>query len=169
MTDAPQRRMRVQAFSRVTRVLGMSLVLLLLAGPVFSEDGEGNIKYRQNLMSAIGYSTGAIGDILKYRLHFISNIQTHANNIAADAKLISSAFQNKFVDGKTDAKANIWSDWEDFEKKIQDLRSAAVSLSEATADGNMEQIQGGLKNLGKACNSCHKQFRKPKEESYKNK
>lgn len=169
MIDALTLRMRAQVFAPMTRVLGISLVLFFLAGPASSEEGEGNIKYRQNLMSAIGYSTGAIGDILKYRLHFVANIQTHANNIAADAKLISSAFQNKFVDGQTDSKANIWSDWEEFEEKIQALESAAVSLSEATADGDLKQIQNGLKTLGKSCSSCHKQFRKPKEESYKNK
>ena len=154
---------------RIQCVLGAVIVFLLLATPTWAQNDEGHIKYRQHLMGSIGASTGAVGDILKYRLSLLPNVETHAKNIAADAKLIASAFREKVVSGATDAKANIWTEWEDFEKAIQAMETAAENLEEAGDDADLGKIAAGMKSLGRSCSGCHKQFRKPKEESYKRK
>lgn len=160
-------RLQVSLSSQVKSLLGTTLVMLLLSGPAWAQEGQGHIKYRQNLMSSVGGSTGAAADILKYRLSFLSNIETHAKNIAADAKLISSAFREKVDEGATDSKANIWSEWGDFEEAIRNLETAAANLARAGADADLTQIATSMKALGRSCSGCHKQFRKPKEESYK--
>jgi cytochrome c556 len=143
-------------------------VLLLASSPALAQSPEGTIQYRQNLMSAIGSDMGAIGDILKFRLPLTGNIQTHASNIASNAGLISSAFKAQVTEGATDSKPEIWQDWAHFEKDIAELQKAANQLSETVANGgDGAAIGANVKALGRTCGGCHKEFRKPKEESYK--
>jgi cytochrome c556 len=45
----------------------------------------------------------------------------------------------------------------------------AAELATVAQGGNMEAISAQVKKLSDACGNCHKPYRKPKEESYKNK
>jgi cytochrome c556 len=45
----------------------------------------------------------------------------------------------------------------------------AAELAKIAQNGNMEAISAQVKKLSEACSDCHKPYRKPKEESYKNK
>ena len=42
-------------------------------------------------------------------------------------------------------------------------------MAETAAGGDAAAIGAQLKEVGGACKQCHDDFRKPKEESYKNK
>ena len=156
-------------FSVLSQALILTL-LLLMPSTALAQSPEGTVQYRQNLMSAIGSDMGAIGDILKFRLPLTGNIQTHASNIASNAGLISSAFKAQVAEGATDSKPEIWQDWAHFERDIAKLQKAANQLSETVAQGgDGAAIGANVKVLGKTCGGCHKEFRKPKEESYKTK
>ena len=49
-----------------------------------------------------------------------------------------------------------------------ELQKAANQLSETVANGgDGAAIGANVKALGRTCGGCHKEFRKPKEESYK--
>lgn len=132
------------------------------------EGGQARIEYRQKLMSAIGTNMGAIGDILKNRLDIPGGVANHANQMADAAALIAPAFKKQLAEGATDAKVEIWSDWAGFEKAIADYESAARALAAAAASGDAGATGKAMRGLGKSCGGCHKPYRKPKEESYKN-
>ena len=89
------------------------------------------IEYRQLVMSGVGSNMGAIGGILKNQLVLPGAIAIHAQQMADGAKLIGPAFKAKVIAGKTDAKAEIWSDWAKFEKSIADYEKAATGLAAA--------------------------------------
>ena len=158
------------------RVLLLALLTLAtafapasLAGADDHEAGQAQIEYRQKLMSVIGTNMGAISDILKNRLAVPGGVANHANQMAEAAALIAPAFKKELTRGATDAKPEIWSDWAGFEEAIADYESAARTLA-AAADGDDPSAVGpAMRGLGKSCGGCHKPFRKPKEESYKNK
>jgi len=126
------------------------------------------IDYRQHVMGAIGANMGAIGDILKNKLDRPGAIAIHAQEMVLSAKLIAPAFQQKVVEGKTDAKPAIWSDAPKWEKAIGDYESAAKDLAAAAQGSDAAATGKAVKALGDACGGCHDKFRKPKEESYKN-
>lgn len=158
---------RVRTF---LRICPLWLAIACLGSPALAQNAEGTIQYRQNLMSAIGSDMGAIGDIMKFQLPLVANIKTHAANIASNSGLIASAFKADVSQGATDAKADIWQDWSAFEASANELQQAAQKLSDAVASGaETAAVVSDLKALGRACGSCHKKFRKPKEESYKRK
>jgi cytochrome c556 len=161
---------------RLTLAL-VSLVALLATSTIASADShEGekavdpNIKYRQALMSVIGANMGALGDIMKGQLGLPRNLESHAKQLTLSSHLIESAFEKKVVDGPTDAKAEIWKDQAKFREAIISFREASMKFEQAVADGNDPVLVGAaMKALGKSCGTCHKPFRKPKEESFKNK
>jgi cytochrome c556 len=136
---------------------------------VQAQDNEAFIQYRQKVMMSNGANMGAIGDILKNKLPYQSHITAHAEEIQRMSLLIPDTFKKDIADGKTDAKPEIWKEWDKFTAAANDMGREAAELAKVAQSGNMEAISAQAKKLGDACGACHKPFRKPKEESYKNK
>jgi cytochrome c556 len=126
------------------------------------------IEYRQLVMGAVGSNMGAIGGILKNQLALPGAIAIHAQQMAESAKLMGPAFKQKVTVGKTDAKPKIWSDWAKFEQAIADYEKAATKLAAAAKGSDAAATGAAVKALGESCGGCHDDFRKPKEQSYKN-
>ena len=128
------------------------------------------IEYRQLVMGAIGSNMGAIGAILKNQLVLAPGaVANHAQQMADSAKLIAPAFKRNVSLGKTDAKAKIWKEWAKFETAIADYEKAAVDLADAAKSSDPAAVGLAVKALGESCGGCHDSFRKPKEESFRNK
>lgn len=161
--------------SRSLFIAAAALILSIAPlGPALA-DGHGHadeaspaVKYRQSLMDGVGANMGAISHILKNRLSLPGHIQNHASQMALAADLVAAAFKGGDATGPTDAKSEIWSDWAGFEADIADFSKAAKGLEAAAASGDPAAIGPAMKMLGKSCGGCHKAYRKPKEESYKN-
>lgn len=164
-------------FTQSTRsfLLVVSLSTVFLGSPVRAEhhedaaDPEISLKYRQSVMSIVGTNMGAIGDIMKNGLALPGAVANHAGQMADSAALIGPAFTHKVTSGATDAKADIWQDWAKFEEAIANFEEAARGLQTAAEGPDKSAVGPAMRALGKSCGGCHKPFRKPKEESYKNK
>ena len=126
------------------------------------------IEYRQLVMGAIGSNMGAIGGIMKNQLALPGAIANHAHQMADAAKLIAPAFKQKVTAGKTDAQPEIWTDWAKFEAAAADYEKAATNLATAANGSDPAAVGLAVRALGESCGGCHDSFRKPKEESYKN-
>ena len=128
------------------------------------------LEYRQRLMKAHGASMGSIGDILKYKLPYDSNhIATHAKNISQYAKLIPDAFKKEVTAGLTDAKPEVWKNWDDFAAKANAVSEASAALAAAAGGGDMRAMMPHVKAVGDACRGCHNTYRKPEEERFERK
>ncbi|MBW2423897.1 MAG: cytochrome c [Deltaproteobacteria bacterium] len=169
---------RRSRFSRFPRHVAPAMVTVLSAVLVLASatsvgadapaDADPAIQYRHKLMEAIGSNMAAIADIMKYGLDLPGHVENHARQLEKSAALIAGAFKAKVVEGPTDAKPEIWQDWAKFEQAIADYEKAAGAFASAAAGSDGEAIGAAMKGLGKSCSGCHKSFRKPKEESYKN-
>jgi len=149
--------------------LAILICLVVTTATVQAQDNEAFIQYRQKVMGSNGANMGAIGDILKNKLPYQSHITAHAEEIQRMSLLIPDSFKKDIADGKTDAKPEIWKEWDKFTAAANDMGREAAELAKVAQSGNMEAISAQVKKLGDACGACHKPFRKPKEESYKNK
>jgi cytochrome c556 len=146
------------------------LVLIALAVPLASvqaQSDESFIEYRQKVMQSMGANMGAIGATLKNKLPYQSHIVHHAYQIQSASQLITDAFKKQITAGKTDAKPEIWQDWNKFAAAAKQLEDDSGKLASVAQSGDMAAIAAQVKAVGKACGGCHKPFRKPKEESYK--
>jgi cytochrome c556 len=146
-------------------ILGALFLLPLHSASAQSD--EAFIKYRQKVMQSQGANMGAIADIMKEGLPHKANIAGHALELASSAKLIPTAFEKQVTEGMTDAEAKIWKEKDEFKEYAEKLQKAAANLEKVSmSDGD---VGAAVKAVGKACGDCHKEYRKPKEQSYKNK
>jgi cytochrome c556 len=143
--------------------------LLLVAAASWAQDDEAVIGYRQKVMEAQGANMGAIGDILKFNLPYQKDISGHAQALGVSARMIAAAFEKPVSAGKTDAKPEIWKNWDEFKADADKLAEASDELAKVAAGTDMNAIMAQVKKVGGACGKCHESFRKPKEESYQRK
>jgi cytochrome c556 len=160
-------------FSGLSRrtITAILFVCFVLASGVQAADDENAapmVGYRQMLMSVVGGNMGSMADIMKYRLDLPGHVAVHAGQMAEMAQLIAPAFKENVETDATDAKQEIWQDWANFESKIADFEKAARNLETAAKGGDPAAVGPAMKALGKSCGDCHKLFRKPEEESFKN-
>jgi len=147
-------------------------VVFLLSSPAVlgqKKMGDPNIGYRQKVMKSQVVNLRGIFDIVKKKVPHTGNLALHAQNINNNSKMILAAFKQRVVEGPTDAKPDIWENWEEFEKKVMALQQESAKLVKAARSMEKGAFGAQLKKTGKACGNCHKKFRKPKKESYKRK
>ena len=156
---------------RKRSMLGMAVVVVVwLSMPLASalaQTDQDYLTYRQKLMASNGDNMGAIGAILKANLPYTDHIAAHAQSIHAASKLIEDTFKKEITEGKTDAKPDVWQDWDKFVDAAKKLEEESGKLAEVAKSGDMAAIAAQVKATGKACGDCHKPFRKPKEERFK--
>jgi cytochrome c556 len=149
--------------------LAVLICLVFTSTIVQAQEDEAFIQYRQKVMTSISANMGAIGDILKNKLPYQSHIAVHAQEIQRMSTVIPEAFKKDIAAGKTDAKPEIWKEWDKFVAAANTMGLEAAELVKVAQNGNMEAIGAQVKKLSDTCGNCHKPYRKPKEESYKNK
>ena len=64
-------------------------------------------------------------------------------------------FEKAGVDPASESKPEIWTNWDDFVKKANDLNAAATALDASTLEG----VQAGMGAIGGACKACHTAYR----------
>jgi len=151
--------------------LATLVILVVLAGVATSmaqDKDAAMITYRQKLMQSQALHASAMGAILKGEWPYKEDGPAHAKALVADAMLVVNAFKTQTADVKTDAKPEIWKEWSKFEEKAKALEEAANKLAAMAGSSDMSGVPAQMKAVGEACGGCHKEFRKPKEQSYKN-
>lgn len=151
----------------VAGLAAAALTLLVASSAIAADDDAAVIGYRQKVMQANGANMGAIGDIVKFKLPYQKDIAGHARAISLSAKMIASAFEKPVSAGETDAKPEIWRQWDDYKKDAAKLVEASDKLAKVAEGGNAPAIVAQVKEVGNVCQHCHEDFRKPKEQSYK--
>ena len=149
----------MQLIQRAMAATVLAVGLLSVAGGVHADE-QGSIKYRQALMNANAGHAAAVAQIASGGVAFQDQLKGHAHALAEVAKWVAPAFKEKALAGKTRAKEEIWSDWNDFESKAKAFADASAKVSAAADAGDMAAVGDGLNAVFDACKSCHKKFRK---------
>ena len=89
-------------------------------------------------------------------------MEKNAGAIAENLKKAGALFPEGSDKGdvETWAKAEIWTDFADFELKMQTARAQAEALQAVTEEAAFRPALG---KLGSSCKSCHQTYRRPKQ------
>lgn len=133
--------------------------LLLVAGvAVAAEATDPTVKARQELMDTIGANTKVLGDMAGGKTAFDAAAAEAAKAaLVAAAADIPAKFEPQATDPKTTAKAEIWTNWDDYLAKAKALGDAAAALDAASVEG----VQAGMGAIGGTCKDCHSTYRIP--------
>lgn len=149
---------------RTQKLLILGPLLALLPLSLNAAEPEDLIKYRRNVMKAIGGHTSAAGAIVEGKVDYKRQLAEHARAVQTLTTDIPSLFPKDSDFGETRAKDAVWSKRADFEKAARDTKTKAAAFAKAAQGGNQSAIAASFKELGESCKGCHKDFRKKDEE-----
>ena len=122
-------------------------------------DDQDVIDYRQHIMKTMGEQMGAIGMILQNKVP-PDNLALHLKVLAVTATQAKSAFEPKVPGG--DAKPGVWTDWQDFSKRLDELVAATADLAASAQHDSVAQVGAKMQSTIK-CKGCHDTYRVPKK------
>jgi cytochrome c556 len=135
------------------------IMATFLCATTFAHDGaEGVVAERMDAMSAIGSANKTLAGISRGRMEFSAEAVNEA--AASIAEHAGQSFVDLFPEGSTggvsDAKAEIWQNWDDFTELSLSLESAAMTLSTVTSE---DDYAAAYKAVSSTCSSCHRAYR----------
>ncbi len=124
---------------------------------------EDAIEYRQSVFTVIKWNFAPIGAMVKGEKPFDANaVARHAEFLEMLSQMPLEGFAPGSDKGDTEAKADIWTDWNDFKTKMSNFQEQTAKLAEVAKSGNEAAIKEQFGATGKACKSCHDKYRKEK-------
>ena len=135
----------------------LALGMLVCAALPTRADDQDAIDYRTHVMKTLGEQMGAVGMILDKKAP-PDNFATHLKVMAVTATQAKKAFEPKVPGGN--AKPEVWSNWADFSKRLDELVATTADLASAAQHDSVAVVGGKLRSTLK-CKSCHDTYRKP--------
>ena len=138
-----------------------------LAQLAYAENTEDVVKYRKNIMKAIGNHISIIAANLKGKVSINEDILPHSKSILLTLSSINISKTFPINSGpnsssNTQSLENIWTEKDLFSNAMKDSVEKAQNLVLAAESGDKKNIAKSLGALGKTCGSCHNKFRKKK-------
>lgn len=131
---------------------------------VAHEDANGVVKERMDLMETQKDAMKVIGAMAKGEAPFDSvKAGKAAQKIETTAAEIVDLFPEGTLGPKSEAKPEIWTQWDKFTADAEGLEIAAKALKTSLADESPEW-KAKFKGVIDACKACHKTFRAEKKK-----
>jgi cytochrome c556 len=153
--------------SAVKYWLAAALSGAFLSLPALShfDDKQMPQSYRQSYFALLASNFGPMAATVKGDIPWDQvKMENWANDLAALSTLdVMRGFVDGSDKGTTRAKPDIWQDKADFTRKLDALHKELASLQQVTAGGDRAAIANQVGAAGKACKSCHDDY---KAENY---
>ncbi len=123
------------------------------------------VRYRHTVMSGIGRNMKAMATIVKGKVSFVGHVRHEAAAINELSQIVLDLFPPETAPGKveTDAKAEIWKNWDDFKAKAEALKTESAKLVEVSQKGDLSLIKAQFGKVGKTCGGCHERYREEED------
>jgi len=132
---------------------------VLAAGAAYAQEDptDPNAIARSDLMKTVGMNTGILGNMASGKEpHDAAKAEgAKAALIEASGKTEATFMEQGAADPASEAKPEIWANWDDFLVKAKALGDAAGAVDVASA----ESIGAGMAGIGGACKDCHTTYR----------
>ena len=144
---------------------GLCGVLLPLPASSHFDDQQMPQSYRQSYFALLASNFGPMAATVKGDIPWDqARMQSWADDLATLSKLdVMRGFADGSDKGTTRAKPEIWQNKEDFNDKLEAMRKELVTLKTVTTMGERTAISAQVAATGKACKSCHDDY---KAENY---
>ena len=143
---------------KITKLL--ILIFVTISSIAFAHSGvkDKNVKERMMVMKAMADNTKIIGQMLKGKTSFDENEAKLALERLSSLSLKTpKVFEVNATDPKSEAKSNIWNEFDEFTKLSQDLAKATEDL--AGSVGTINDLRRTLKRISLGCKACHSKYR----------
>lgn len=128
----------------------MALGLALIAGTASAD-----VASRQALMKTFGGASKTLGEMAGGGAYDAAAATAAKAALVDGAAKIAAEYEENINDATSEAKPEIWTNWEDFLIKAKALGDAAGALDVSSA----ETIGAGMGAIGGTCKDCHTSYR----------
>lgn len=140
-------------------IKAFAIAAVLVAGAAYAEEDptDPSAIARGDLMKMVGKNTGILGDMAGGKAAYDAAAAEAAKAalIEAAGKIEATFMEQGAADPASEAKPEIWTNWDDFLVKAKALGDAAGAIDVASA----ETIGAGMGTIGGACKDCHTTYR----------
>ncbi|WP_135450872.1 MULTISPECIES: c-type cytochrome [Tabrizicola] len=141
-------------------VKAFAIGAVLAAGAAFAQDVEPtdpNAVARSELMKLVGMNTGILGNMAQGKDPYDAAKAEAAKAalIEAAGKIEATFAEQGGADPASEAKPEIWANWDDFLAKAKAMGDAAGAIDVAS----VESIGAGMGAIGGTCRDCHSTYR----------
>ena len=141
------------------KFMSLALSAALIGGLATSAiAADPSVEARQALMKSFGGAAKTLGGMAGGGAYDAAAAEAGKAALIAGAAEIAAKFEMNVEDPESEAKPEVWTNWEDFLVKAKALGDAAVALDVASA----ESIGAGMGAIGGACKDCHTTYRAAK-------
>lgn len=119
------------------------------------------IRYRQSLMTVIGWNFGPLAAMVKGRTTWdAQEFARRSGHLAELAPQLLEGFAPGSDQGaETDAKADIWTHFDDFRAKADELTRQTRALADIAAGGDKIKMTEQFRHTAQACKACHDKYK----------
>ncbi|HEY0844981.1 MAG TPA: cytochrome c [Noviherbaspirillum sp.] len=145
-----------------TKHLVIALLALCAASTGFAQvKPEDEIRYRQSVMNVIGRAFGPMVGMAQNKIPYNKDVVAKNTQII---ETLSGLPWNAFGPGTekgapTKADMKVWSDSTKFKGAADKMQQEVSKLSQTVKAGDEKAILAQVGEVGKACKSCHDDFR----------
>lgn len=151
----------------IVAALGMAL---LSAGAVADEVAGDEaakragkvVERREAVMGLMGWSAGPMVGMIKEQVPYDAEaFSRQARRMAALSEMVDDLFKpdvRKF-DLHTEAKPELWDDYEDFSRLAQELVESSQALVAASEAGDLEVARKAFTAVADDCKACHDKYK----------
>lgn len=148
------------------RIVIPAALATCLASLAFAHQGAtGIVKERMDQMGSIAKAMKGIGAMFKGAVDYdAEQVRALARDVAASGGTkMSVLFPKDSLQHPSEARPEIWTDWDTFSTRADEMQAAAVALANGAAnptDGSAGPKPSDLfQDLAQTCKSCHQDFR----------
>ena len=139
-----------------TKVLASALVLFAGVAIAEVEATDPVVIAQKDLMKSFGGAMKTLGGMASSEVAFDATAAEAAKaTLVTGSADIHVKFEKAGNDPASEAKPEIWTNWDDFVKKADALNAAATAVDASSVDG----IKAGMGAVGGACKDCHTTYR----------
>jgi cytochrome c556 len=130
----------------------------LVSGSLLAADSDNKdvIDYRQDVMKTMEEQSSILGEMASGVIPS-DNMNTDMQILALSASTALKAFTPKVPGGKS--KPEIWTNWDDFSKKMNDFAQKASDGAKAAQSQGSDAAMTALVDIANGCKGCHDQYR----------
>lgn len=139
--------------------LPVALLAVFAAPAALSHSGvkDPTVMARMQLMSLVADDMKTLGGMAKGSVEFdLETVQARAASLEQHALDTVRLFEAPATDPKSEAKAEIWQDWDGFSEKAAEMQKAAAQLGLVTGEA---EFDAAFRAVGQTCSACHETYR----------
>ncbi len=152
-------------FNRRVAVAAAAVLVVMTGGVWAHGEATGVVKERMDMMKSMGDAMKALKPMVTGGGEVDRKaVADHAATIAGHAETIPAKFPEGSLQGVSEAKPEIWTEWDDFTSDAEELKTAARELEQAAGSAEPGTLRDRFVAVAKTCRDCHGEFRKDEDK-----